>query len=338
MPLDWKDIRNRATTFAHEWRDEQSERAEAQTFWNEFLDVFGVKRRRVAVFEKAVGRLKYGEQTKHGRIDVLWPGALLAEHKSAGHDLDAAFLQASDYFAGLADRELPAYVIVTDFARIRLYDLDGNRQDEFALKELPQRIHLFGFIAGYRKHEVREQDPINVEAVARMGELHDALKRDGFSGHALEVFLVRLLFCLFADDTGIFTPKDSFHDLIGTFTQEDGGNLDSVFDRLFETLNTEVSKRQKSLPEHFEAFPYVNGRLFEERLAIPVFNRALRNLLLSLCDLEWGAISPAIFGAMFQAVIDYDARELRRQMGAHYTSEANIFEGDWPAVPRRPAR
>lgn len=159
-----------------------------------------------------------------------------------------------------------------------------------------------------------------------MGELHDALKRDGFAGHALEVFLVRLLFCLFADDTGIFTPKDTFHDLIETFTQEDGANVDSVFDRLFETLNTDVPHRQKSLPEHFAAFPYVNGRLFEERLATPVFNRALRKLLLSLCELEWGAISPAIFGAMFQAVIDYDAKELRRQMGAHYTSEANILK------------
>ncbi len=326
MPLDRKDIRDRATSFARDWRDEKSERAEAQTFWNEFLEVFGVKRRRVAVFEKAVGRLKYGDQTKHGRIDVLWPGVLLAEHKSARHDLDAAFLQASDYFAGLADRELPAYVIVSDFARIRLYDLEGKHEHEFALKELPKKIHLFGFIAGYRKQSVREHDPINIDAVGRVGELHDLLKRDGYGGHQLQVFLVRLLFCLFADDTGIFQPKDTFHDLIETFTSEDGGNVGEALDRLFVTLNTDVAARQTSLPERFAAFPYVNGRLFEERLAAPSFNREMRAMLLSLAELNWGAISPAIFGAMFQSVINHDAKQLRRQIGAHYTSEANILK------------
>ncbi|MFN7572113.1 MAG: DNA methyltransferase [Betaproteobacteria bacterium] len=323
MPLALNDIRANAQRFAAEWRGEKSERAEAQSFWNEFFEVFGLKRRRVAVFERGVARLKYGA----GRIDVFWPGVMLAEHKSAGADLDAAFTQASDYFAGLADAELPQYVVVSDFQRIRVYDLDDHaRPQEFKLAELPRRIHLFGFISGYRKQPVREQDPINVDAVARMGDLHDLLKRDGYRGHALEVFLVRLLFCFFADDTGIFQPRDSFHDLIETFTREDGADVGDVFNRLFETLNTDAPERQKSLPEHFAQFPYVNGRLFEERLTPPVFDRAMRATLLKLAELNWGAISPAIFGAMFQAVIDHDARELRRQMGAHYTSEANILK------------
>jgi hypothetical protein len=151
-PLSWNDIRANAQRFAAEWRGEKSERAEAQTFWNEFFEVFGVKRRRVAVFERAVQRLKYGDRAPHGRIDVLWPGVLLAEHKSAGADLDAAFTQAGDYFAGLADAELPHYVVVSDFARIRLYDLDDHaRPLEFKLAELPRKIHLFGFVSGYRK-------------------------------------------------------------------------------------------------------------------------------------------------------------------------------------------
>jgi len=323
MPLALNDIRANAQRFAAEWRGEKSERAEAQSFWNEFFEVFGLKRRRVAVFERGVARLKYGA----GRIDVFWPGVMLAEHKSAGADLDAAFTQASDYFAGLSDAELPQYVVVSDFQRIRLYDLDDHaRPQEFKLAELPHKIHLFGFISGYRKQPVREQDPINIDAVARMGELHDLLKRDGYRGHPLEVFLVRLLFCLFADDTGIFQPRDSFRDLIETFTREDGADVGDVFNRLFETLNTDLPERQKSLPDHFAQFPYVNGRLFEERLTPPVFDRAMRATLLKLAELNWGAISPAIFGAMFQAVIDHDAHELRRQMGAHYTSEANILK------------
>ncbi|MBN8473704.1 DNA methyltransferase [Sulfuritalea sp.] len=323
MPLLWSDIRANAQRFAKDWADATSERAEAQTFWNEFFAVFGVQRRRVAVYEKTVSRLKHAGL---GRIDVFWPGLLLAEHKSAGADLDAAFQQAADYFEGLNDKELPRYVVVSDFARFVLYDLEDHTRHELTLKEFPRKIHLFGFIAGYRRQKVREQDPINVEAVQKMGDLHDLLKRDGYEGHVLEVFLVRLLFCLFADDTGIFQPKDALQDLIENHTAEDGSDLGDELHRLFVVLNTPYEKRQKSLPDIFTAFPYVNGRLFEERLDPPVFNREMRGLLTDLCSMNWGAISPAIFGAMFQAVIELDARDRRRQLGAHYTSEANILK------------
>ncbi len=323
MPLTWSEIRSNAQRFAHDWAGVASERAEAQTFWNEFFAVFGVQRRRVAVYEKTVSRLKHAGQ---GRIDVFWPGLMLAEHKSAGADLDAAFQQAADYFEGLADQELPRYVVVSDFQHFVPHDLEEGTAQTLTLKEFPRKVHLFGFIAGYRRQKVREEDPINVEAVQRMGELHDLLKRDGYDGHALEVFLVRLLFCLFADDTGIFQPKDALQDLIENHTQEDGSDLGDQLGRLFVVLDTPYDKRQKSLPELFAAFPYVNGRLFEERLDPPVFSREMRTLLIELCGMNWGAISPAIFGAMFQAVIELDARERRRQLGAHYTSEANILK------------
>lgn len=322
MPLTWSEIRANAQRFAHDWAGTTSERAEAQTFWNKFFEVFGVDRRRVARFEEKVQRLKHGS----GRIDLFWPGLMLAEHKSTGADLDAAFDQATDYFDGLQDRDLPRFVVVSDFSRIRLYDLEEETRHEFALKEFPRKIHLFGFIAGYHRQKVREQDPINVEAVQKMGDLHDLLKRDGYAGHALEVFLVRLLFCLFADDTGIFQPKDALQDLVENHTQADGSDLGDQLGRLFVVLNTPYDRRQKSLPEIFAAFPYVNGRLFEERLDPPVFSRAMRELLIDLCGMQWGAISPAIFGAMFQAVIELDARDRRRQLGAHYTSEANILK------------
>jgi hypothetical protein len=323
MPLAWSEIRANAQRFAHDWAGVTSERAEAQTFWNEFFAVFGVQRRRVAVYEKTVARLKYSRQ---GRIDVFWPGLMLAEHKSAGADLQAAFQQAADYFEGLSDKELPRYVVVSDFQRFVLHDLEEGTVQTLTLKEFPRKIHLFGFIAGYRRQRVREEDPINVQAVQKMGELHDLLKRDGYQGHALEIFLVRLLFCLFADDTGIFQPKDALQDLIENHTRDDGSDLGDQLNRLFVVLATPYDKRQKSLPEIYAAFPYVNGRLFEERLDPPVFSKAMRELLIELCGMNWGAISPAIFGAMFQSVIELDARERRRQLGAHYTSEANILK------------
>ena len=158
-----------------------------------------------------------------------------------------------------------------------------------------------------------------------MGELHDALKQDGFDGHGLEVFLVRLLFCLFADDTGIFQPKDLFADLVEFHRREDGSDLGAVLDTLFATLNRPPHERQRALAEHYASFPYINGQLFEERMDPPAFNSAMRRQLLALTRIQWGQISPAIFGAMFQKVMALDAKARRRELGAHYTSEANIL-------------
>lgn len=157
--LNWNEIRARATAFAKEWADEARERAEAQSFWNDFFEVFGVKRRRVAVFEKQVAKLPNGGQLAQGRIDLFWPGTLLAEHKSAGKDLTAAFGQALDYFSGLDANEIPRYVVVSDFARFRLTDLESGKQWEFTLAQLPKRIELFGFIAGYQTQHIRDEDP-----------------------------------------------------------------------------------------------------------------------------------------------------------------------------------
>jgi hypothetical protein len=331
MPsLSWPDIRNRATQFAKDWHGVTSERAEAQTFWNEFFEVFGVKRRRVAVYEKQVQKLPGKGKTENGRIDVFWPATMLAEHKSAGANLTAAYKQALDYFGGLKEDEWPRYFVVSDFQRFRLYDLEDNTEAEFKLRELPGRISLFGFIAGYSKVRIRDEDPLNIKAAELLGELHDALKRDGYglneqgeAGHVLQVFLVRILFCLFADDTGLFSPKDSFLELMEQ-TREDGADTGAQIARLFQALNTAREKRQRSLEEQFAPFPFVDGRLFEEPLSIPEFSSEMRRLLLDCCRVQWASISPAIFGAMFQKVIELDARDRRRQLGAHYTSEANI--------------
>ena len=326
MPLSWNEIGARATTFALDWKGTQSEDADAKPFWDAFFEVFGVSRRKVASFEKRVHKLGNAQ----GKVDLLWKGTLLIEHKSRGLSLEKAYRQAIDYFPGLKPEELPRYVLVCDFEHFELHDLEPDEGakavHKFTLSQLPQNIHRFAFIAGYRTQHIRESDPINQEAVVAVGQLHDALKRDNYTGEKLEVFLVRLLFCLFADDTGIFQPKDSFHDLIEFHTKEDGADVGAALEEMFSTLNERQDSRQGRLAEHFAQFPYVNGKLFEVHHRPPQFDSAMRKQLLTLCAMNWGAISPAIFGAMFQTVIELEAADRRRELGAHYTSEANILK------------
>ena len=277
MALSWNEIKDRALKFTKEWEGESRERAEKDTFWNDFFDVFGISRRRLATFEEPVKTLK----NTTGFIDLFWKGTLLVEHKSKGKDLDAAFAQASDYFHGIKEYELPKYVLVSDFDRFRLYDLDENTHHEFELKEFHKNIKLFGFIAGYQKKSFKDEDPVNIQAAELMGKLHDLLEESGYEGHALEVLLVRLLFALFADDTGIF-EKDTFKEFIEVRTNIDGSDLGAWLAQFFQVLNTPTDKRLKNLDEHLSIFPYVNGKLFEEPLPIAAFNSRMREILLRL--------------------------------------------------------
>jgi hypothetical protein len=318
MPLSKNEIRRRATAFAHEWKDAANEDAEAKSFWDAFLNVFGIPRKRVAVFEQLVKKL----DDRQGYIDLYWPGKLVVEHKSKGKDLGKAHGQAIGYLAGLKDHELPEYVIVSDFERIHLHHLESGKAFELKLSELPQHIDRFDFISGYTSRAPREQDPVNIKAAMLMGQLHDELKATGYSGHALEVYLVRLLFILFADDTGIF-ENSMFYDWLEGHTSEDGSDLGPKLERLFQVLNSEKAQRSRNLDERLAEFPYVNGKLFEERLPMADWDAAMRVTLLEACALNWSLISPAIFGALFQSVMDPKAR---RDLGAHYTSEENILK------------
>ena len=318
MALSWNEIKDRALRFTKEWEGESRERAEKDTFWNDFFDVFGISRRRLATFEEPVKKLN----NKQGFIDLFWKGTLLVEHKSKGKNLDAAFEQATDYFHGIKEHELPKYVLVSDFENFKLYDLDDKKEYEFGIKDFYKNIKLFGFIAGYQKRAFKDEDPVNIKAAELMGKLHDQLEESGYEGHPLEVFLVRLLFCLFADDTGIF-EKDTFKEFIEAKTNEDGSDLGAWLAQYFQVLNTPTDKRLTNLDEHLAAFPYVNGKLFEEPLPIASFNSRMREILLECSSLDWGKISPAIFGSMFQSVMN---PEERRNLGAHYTSEKNILK------------
>ena len=319
MRLSWNEIRTRASKFVREWADAAYEKGETQSFYNEFFEIFGVRRRSVARYEEHVKKL----DNRSGFIDLFWPGVLIVEQKSEGRDLEVAYGQAGEYFDSLPERDRPRYILVSDFQSFELHDLDEGEQTSFALVDLPSHVEAFGFILGVQRRIFRDQDPVNVEASASMGRLHDALEASGYSGHDLEVFLVRTVFCLFADDTGIFEPRDLLLDLLETRTREDGSDLGPALARLFQVLNTPVDQRQAKLDEDLARFPYVNGDLFAARLTIPDFDAAMRSTLIDACRFDWAAISPAIFGALFQSVMD--AAE-RRAQGAHYTTEKNILK------------
>ncbi|MDD2815572.1 MAG: class I SAM-dependent DNA methyltransferase [Thiotrichaceae bacterium] len=316
MPLSWNEIRSRAITFMKEWTDESREHAEAKSFWDGFFHVFGISRRRVASFEHPVKKLN----NKQGFVDLLWKGVILIEHKSRGKSLDEAEYQADSYFEGLKEEELPRYVLVSDFQHFRLHDLDTDTRSEFELKDFLQHIGLFGFIAGYEKRVYQEEDPINIQAAELMGKIHDSLQEIGYDGHDLEVYLVRLLFCLFADKTAIF-EKGIFWEYLDLKTRVDGRDLACHLDMIFQALSTPPAKRLKIWDDDLKQFPYVNGHLFEEPIRLAAFNQEMRAMLLAACALDWGKISPAIFGSMFQAVMN---PVQRRNLGAHYTSEKNI--------------
>jgi hypothetical protein len=318
MALNWNEIKDRAVRFSKEWEDTTSEDAEAKSFLDAFFEVFGIPRKKIGTFEHRIKKLDEGD----GYIDMLWKGHILVEMKSRGKDLDRAFRQAKDYTHGLKQEELPKYILISDFNHFRLYDTEEMSTNEFTLPELYKNVGLFGYLIGVSKKVYKEQDPANIKAAELMGKLHDRLEEIGYEGHPLEVYLVRLLFCLFAEDTSIF-EKQQFQDFLEQRTNEDGSDLAAKLQELFQVLNTDKDKRFKNLDEQLNDFPYVNGKLFEESLPTASFDSKMRKALLDCCYIDWSKISPAIFGSMFQSVMN---PKERRNLGAHYTSEKNILK------------
>lgn len=318
MPLSWNEIKKRAIEFSKSWETAEREKAEAQTFWNEFFEVFGVTRRRVAVLEQEVRKL----DASKGYIDLFWPKVLLAEAKSKGKDLVKAKEQAISYLHGISDADLPKFILTSDFENMTLLDLETDESHEFKVAKLHENIKLFSFIAGYTKTDFKPEDPVNIKAAELMGQLHDTLKEAGYAGHPLEVFLVRILFCLFADDTGIF-EKGIFFDFIRNKTHADGTDTGPQLAQLFQILNTPEKTRFTNIDEDLARFPYVNGSLFEEVIPLSSFDSAMRAALITCSAFDWSKISPAIFGSLFQSVMN---PEQRRNMGAHYTTEENILK------------
>ena len=318
MALSYSEIKNRAHQFVINYNEATKENAESQSFLNDFFHIFGIERRRVASFENPV---KTEEKGSTKRIDLFWRGTLLVEMKSTGQNLDKAYQQGMGYFKGLKDADLPRYVMVCDLNDFRLYDLDDDKDYAFKLSELSGNLHLFDFMQGNEIDNIDEYD-LNEKAAQLLGELHDALEDSGYQGHHLQVFMVRVLFILFAEDTGVFN-RHQFTQYLMRYTDETGVDTDMHLHKLFQTLDKPLNERNSNLSAELNAFPYVNGHLFKERIDLPSFSQAMREQLIQCCLFNWKDISPAIFGSLFQSIMN---KQQRRNLGAHYTSEANILK------------
>ena len=322
MRLDWKEVRINAKNFSEAWRDARYEKGETQSFYNAFFNIFGIERRSVARYEERVNKIPGGQS---GYIDLFWPGTLLVEQKSAGRSLAAAREQAGEYFDALEEGKKPRYILLSDFQNFELLDLDSGEESRFPLADLPQHVERFGFIMGVFPRSFKDQDPVNIAIAEKMGHLHDLLEDSGYRGKDLEHLLVRLIFCLFADNTGTFM-RDSFLNFVADRSKS--SDFSAALMRLFEILNTPEEKRDSNLPEDLAKFPYVNGGLFRAPLSrTPSFTNAMVKELQNIAEHDWSKISPAIFGALFQSVMD---KKHRRQIGAHYTTEQNILKALGP--------
>jgi hypothetical protein len=320
MAISWNEIKDRSIKFAKVWKNISSEKSWSQTFWVRFMDIFGITIEEVARFEYYVEKKL---SSKKGFVDLFQPGRLLVEHKSAGENLDSAFGQAIEYYEGLEPEEMPRHIIVSDFQRIRLYNLE-NWKDyfEFNLEDLPSNLERFDFLTPYEQREILPQDPINIKAAHKMVELYKELEFSGYKSEDLGLFLVRLVFCMFAEDADIF-ERSSFRSALEIKTNYDGSNTGDFLIKLFQVLNTPIEERQTLLDDSLKPFPFVGGKLFQQNINIPAFGSKLRNLLIDCTKLDWSKLTPAIFGSMFQHVMDKKKRET---LGAHYTSQENIIK------------
>ncbi|TCK82903.1 class I SAM-dependent DNA methyltransferase [Albibacterium bauzanense] len=287
-----------------------------ETFVYDFLLAYGTTK-------AAVKRLKDGGLNLSKQPDeLLWKKKLHFKESKEEKDL---YSQIEDL--KLADNTLrhqPRFIIVTDYKKLLAIDTKTKDSLDIAFNELNKHFDFFLPLAGMEKATYQNENPADVKAAEKMARLYDEILKDNPTQsseevHALNVFLSRILFCFFAEDTDIFS-KSQFTNALTSHTREDGNDLQTYFEGLFQTLNT---KDRKDLPSYFEKFPYVNGGLFRENHPIPIFTRRSRQAIIDSGSLDWSAINPDIFGSMIQAVI---TPEHRGGLGMHYTSVPNIMK------------
>ena len=323
------EVRKRLQKFSTDHANDTDEKQHAQQFWRDFYFCFGLTHSSASMFEARVVKIS----GKKGYIDSFIPSLLIVEHKSFGEDLQKAYEQAQEYFHAIKNEfDKPKYIIVSDFKSFHLYDIrkDSKTPHICSLDKLDEHADWFMFLTEKDVEEIIEETPVNRKATFQISKLHDQLLKNNYIGRDLEVFLTRLVFCLFAEDTGLFGEDNQFSKLI-EHTNEDGSDTGQTINLLLQVLNTPHNERQTNLDDLFKKFEYVNGSLFEEQIKIPFFDSELRQILLNCTKLDWSDISPAIFGSMFQAILEKNdgsenRKDTRRELGAHYTSERNILK------------
>ncbi len=328
MTIITNEMKKNAEKFILRWRGTTTERAEAQTFSNEFFQIFELDRLKLAKFEKAIQKK---DESGTGFADLFWSGKLIIESKSAHLDKathwEKTLKQATDYIDNLLEHQKPQYILLMNFKRIQKYEviIDKNGKTkinhiiEIPLEKLVENIEQFSFFIEFANRLETDEEKVNQEAAKRIANVYDAIEREGYSSIDISVLLARILFCLFAEDTGIFERKLFEKYIIDNTT---GENLGKNLLKLFDILNTPENLRDKKNTA-LNAFPYVNGDLFNSKLnKIPPISSAARDALIECCKYDWSDISPVILGALFQAVMN---NAERRSLGAHYTSEKNIL-------------
>jgi hypothetical protein len=319
--LSWDEMATRATEFMKKFETASREISDAQAFVGSLLHVFGVQNPREA------GEFEYpvrGQNKSTLRMDFLWKGVLGVEMKARGKSIVQAMGQLEGYVSRLQPDEVPELLLASDFTSMFLKNRATGDSRTFATRELARHLRLFSPLAGCGTPPfLGEQTQADANAAEKMARLHDSIKKHGYGGHFLEVCLVRLLFCMFAEDTGIF-PENVFREYVEA-SRPDGSDLAGRLGRLFEHLDTPDSDRAAKdlLPAGLSNFRYVDGGLFAERIPQADFDMEMRKALLDCASFDWNAISPAVFGSMFQGVM---SKERRREIGAHYTSEENILK------------
>lgn len=329
MSSDYQHIREQLQLVIHDYKDAEGyERGQSQNFWTQVFNAYGVAgQTQLKAFEH---RLKKDKSQKY--VDAFIPKLVMIEQKSRGVDLNKAYNQVSKYYERLSNADKPRYIVLCNFDELWIFDLDNPlniKEYKCALTDLPKNAEWLGFLVpSTEMTEIIEENPINRQATEMVAKLHQAFINDGVDADELALFLTRLIFCFFADDTGIFGQNNLLHGLLKNHANPDGSNLNQVFSTLFDTLNTE--NRSSRLPKHYADFAYINGDLFSDTISIPYFDENLYNLVVDCNGLDWSEISPAIFGSMFQSVLDIDSTDnsddKRREFGAHYTSEKNILK------------
>lgn len=326
-----------AKAFAERWAGRGYEKGDSQVFWTElFTEVYGV--------ENPSTFIRFEQQAQLDNtsfIDVMIPSTkVMIEQKSLGKDLrkpikqsDVSMLnpfqQAQRYMTVLPVSQHPRWIVTCNFAEFDVYDMENPKGEpqRILLKDLGKEYYRLQFLVVQGNEHLQKELEVSMKAGEIVGKLYDALlgaygERDKETLRCLNILCVRLVFCLYAEDAGIFGSHDMFHDYLSQFSAKD---MRRAMIDLFQTLNTPEDKRSRYLDDDLKAFPYTNGGLFAEEIEIPQFTDGMRDVLLqhASMDFDWSAISPTIFGGVFESTLN---PETRRSGGMHYTSIENIHK------------
>lgn len=326
-----------AAEFAERWKNRGYERGESQPFWIDLLsNVFGIETPSDGFITFEDHRMVDASNFIDGRIRST---RVLIEQKSLGKDLRAGirqsdgsllnpFQQARRYVVSLPVSEHPRWIVTCNFSEFLVYDMEqpNSEPEQILLENLGKEYYRLMFLVDAKNEHLSKEMEVSMQAGEIVGKIYEALleQYDDNSPEALRwlnILCVRIVFCLYAEDAGVFA-HDRFHDYLVRYEADD---LRNALIRLFDVLNTPLDKRSKYLKDDLKAFPYTNGSLFEEEIEIPQFTEELKQTLLqhASLDFDWSEISPTIFGAVFESTLN---PETRRSGGMHYTSIENIHK------------